>query len=190
MTTAAYIPPTSPDTVGRRRVWRDDAACLGLGRLFLPDRVETIPSTAKGQALIASAKQVCAGCPVAEDCLTDAMIAEKGTDHHGRAGVRGGLTPQERALRARRELRGDAPPPTLLDRYLERTEAVDGGHVRWTVTTTSITHHGHTYTPRQLAWACATNRPPQGALLISCDMPNCVAVEHLTDAVMRRKATA
>ncbi|MFJ3170604.1 WhiB family transcriptional regulator [Streptomyces roseus] len=174
----------------RPRTWRDDAACIGLGRLFLPDRVETIPSTPQGLRMVAAAKRVCADCPVAEACLADAMAVEGGTDHHGRAGVRGGLTPQERTTKARRDRRGDAEPPSLLDLYLARTEALDDGHARWTVRTTSITHHGRTYTPRQLAWACAVNRPPQGSLLVACDMPNCVAVEHLTDSVMRRKPRA
>lgn len=43
------------------------------------------------------AKALCAGCPVADLCLADALAEEKGLSEHSRYLVRGGLTPKGRA---------------------------------------------------------------------------------------------
>lgn len=178
----------APDTASRAPHWRDQAACLGQAALFIPDNVETIPNTGSGAVLLLAAKEYCRRCPVSAECLTDAMTTERGVDHQGRAGVRGGLTPLERAAKARRK-RGVAEPQTLLDIYLARTEAADDGHVRWVTPTTTIRFHGRTYTSMQAAWACATNRAPEGLLRAECGIAGCVAAEHLSDAAMRKHAS-
>lgn len=64
-------------------VWRDDAACLGMGTVtFFPD-----PGSDR---LAEEAKAVCAGCPVRSNCLRMAV------DEDLRAGIFGGLTFAER----------------------------------------------------------------------------------------------
>jgi WhiB family redox-sensing transcriptional regulator len=70
--------------------WRHDAAC----REATPEAAEGFFAFDNEAELIAAAKQVCAGCPVTEQCRTWAM--DHGQDH----GVWGGLTADERrALR-------------------------------------------------------------------------------------------
>jgi WhiB family redox-sensing transcriptional regulator len=70
--------------------WRHDAAC----RQASPEAAEGFFAFDDEAELIAVAKQVCAGCPVTEQCRTWAM--DTGVDF----GVWGGLTAEER-----RELR-------------------------------------------------------------------------------------
>ena len=40
---------------------------------------------------------ICADCPVRDACLSAALIEETGVGRHGRHGIRGGQTPDERA---------------------------------------------------------------------------------------------
>lgn len=72
--------------------WRPRAACLGADtELFMPWGREGSPGFDRQ---VAQARQVCAGCPVRWDCLTDAL--DVGDDH----AIRGGTTPgQRRVLR-------------------------------------------------------------------------------------------
>ena len=42
------------------------------------------------------ARQICQICPVRQACLDDAMTIEAHTEHSGRWGLWGGLTPTER----------------------------------------------------------------------------------------------
>ena len=170
-----------PDTAPRAWHWRDDAACLGWAPLFLP-RTDPGPSYA---ASTAQAKSICDRCPVRDACLADAMTTEGASDPRARAGVRGGLTPEERYNRYRRQRMNTPEPPTLLDNYLRRTEAIDDGHVLWTANTPYITFKGRKYTGMQLAWALSTNRPSEGLLRAVCGRAGCVAAEHLADQVMR-----
>ena len=68
--------------------WRERAACVGLDiELFYPD-----PTDTEG---IAAAVAVCQSCPVTDLCLADALHTR---DQHG---IRGGLTPNQRANRRR-----------------------------------------------------------------------------------------
>ena len=48
-----------------------------------------------------AAAALCAGCPIAEQCLAVAMHAERGIGTYSRYGVFGGLTPDQRAQLAR-----------------------------------------------------------------------------------------
>lgn len=71
-----------------RASWQADAACASVDpELFFPKHGDTFP-----------AKRVCAGCPVVVDCLEHAIA------HREPSGIWGGLTPDERDLRARRDL--------------------------------------------------------------------------------------
>ena len=75
--------------------WRENSACLDEDpELFFP-----IGSTGPAVHQELEAKQVCARCPVREQCL--AWVLEAGHEH----GVWGGLTQDERRLLRRRRSR-------------------------------------------------------------------------------------
>lgn len=66
-----------------RESWREEAACRGLlPALFYPERGEDA----------SSARDVCRTCPVAEECLTDALVEGE------RWGIWAGTTPSERRV--------------------------------------------------------------------------------------------
>lgn len=228
----------APEGLDPKDNWRDHAACIGKGEIFLPRDERNGSST--------EPKRICAGCPVQHQCLDAAMKEEGGVDQFRRAGVRGGLTPAERAAAANR--RG---PATLVDltaverrreetqartgkaidmirkggatdsqvaaavglsshtvgkirrelgipvhtvaktpeeTYAERTETVDGGHVRWTGISQQATLNGRTYTPGRLAFLIGHGREPEGWVQAACGWTGCVNPEHLTDRPMREQA--
>jgi len=73
----------APATVTREDDWRDSAACLDTSpEMYFPepDWKPTI-----------MARQVCAGCPVAAQCLEFALVNEI------KSGIFGGTTPYERS---------------------------------------------------------------------------------------------
>lgn len=69
--------------------WREQAACLGLDhRIFFPEY-----SVGSGASITYEpARKICHDCPVAEECLEDALRRPRSED----LGVRGGFTSQER----------------------------------------------------------------------------------------------
>ncbi|MDQ0842439.1 WhiB family transcriptional regulator [Streptomyces sp. V1I6] len=76
--------------------WQRGAACVTADPdLFL----------AEEGAGLRKARKFCAVCPVREACLAAAMLEEAFAPAADRAGVRGGLTPQQRADKAKREPR-------------------------------------------------------------------------------------
>lgn len=75
--------------------WSQQAACKGLTtNMFFSEDVNQI----------AKAKQVCAGCPVAEECAEYAISTQQP------CGVWGGLTEEERVSRSRRVRAGGDEP--------------------------------------------------------------------------------
>lgn len=83
MTRIAFIRALAAD-------WRARAACVGSDDDMFPD---------SNAADIAHAQQICAPCPVREQCLADAMATEGAATARNRYGVRAGLTGgQRRAL--------------------------------------------------------------------------------------------
>lgn len=68
--------------------WRDAAACAGAETdVFFPHP--------KSGSDYREALAFCGRCPVADACLTDALLMERNnSDRHG---MRGGLTPEQRA---------------------------------------------------------------------------------------------
>lgn len=71
--------------------WRHDAACLTTdAELFFVD------SGASHRDAVRAAKRICAGCPVRDRCLRDALTAEWGRPANNRFGIWGGLVPAER----------------------------------------------------------------------------------------------
>lgn len=88
--------------------WQDQAACRGADpQLFFPER----SWDSKDQ--VAEAKQICASCPVREDCLDRALADNE------QWGVWGGLTQSERRRLRRRprerrcEICGASFTPTI-----------------------------------------------------------------------------
>lgn len=75
---------------------QDELPCTGRWDLFdIESRVE------KNTPRVQEAKALCAGCPVRERCLEDAMEAERSLSAQGRVTIRGGLTPSERTTLSR-----------------------------------------------------------------------------------------
>lgn len=70
--------------------WRDEAACRGMATEIF------FPVSASNDAAV-TAKAVCEGCPVTEECLSYAMAAREPE------GVFGGLTPRQREALWRRK---------------------------------------------------------------------------------------
>lgn len=74
-----------------RPPWRDDAACVDVDTgLFFP------PTDDPNSPLWNPARAVCATCPVADECLDEALAHREGY------GLRAGLTPSERTNLIRR----------------------------------------------------------------------------------------
>ncbi|MFJ9029769.1 WhiB family transcriptional regulator [Streptomyces sp. NPDC102274] len=76
------------------RAWQDAAACLNHVQVFFPHKDNEADTTA--------AKKICGICPVRQACLEAAMTEERAGEHIIRAGIRGGLTPRQRAALSRR----------------------------------------------------------------------------------------
>jgi hypothetical protein len=92
--------------------WRDRAACRGLTiDLFFPDN----PNQTR------EARQVCADCPVRDNCLKLALEMEPGED---RSGVFGATTPRQR-----RKLRQTKPEMIRWNRNKLTYEV--GAFLRW-----------------------------------------------------------
>lgn len=88
MSYTGSVPDTEP-----ARAWLTRARCarpdmLPFRHLFFPHPGET----AKAEA----AKQICAMCPVRQECLDDALADEGGKRKAARDGIRGGATPSQR----------------------------------------------------------------------------------------------
>ena len=73
--------------------WRAHAACRGRD----PEWWFPRPGSTGSQAL-----RICAGCPVARDCLAEQMDREGGIHHADRHGIWGGLSPRQRYALARK----------------------------------------------------------------------------------------
>ncbi len=73
--------------------WWNAAACQNAE----PDLFFPISATPASRAVVQRAKQVCASCPVAAQCLSYAL------HHRQEQGIWGGLTDEERRLLRRRQ---------------------------------------------------------------------------------------
>jgi WhiB family redox-sensing transcriptional regulator len=105
MTTALSHLPSPRGQVARwaqdddaRTPWQERAACRGVGiDLFFP-----VGSTGPAADEIRRARQICAGCPVRQQCLDYALASGQ------QYGIWGGLDEQERR-RLRQQLRKRGP---------------------------------------------------------------------------------
>ncbi len=82
------------------------------------------------------------------------------------------------------------PTLTLEQKWRTFTTPVDGGHLDWTGslrdgTTPVFMHRGTNYMGRRIAFRIANQREPVGRVLPGCDVPDCVAPEHVEDQPMR-----
>lgn len=82
--------------------WRDRAACIGTNPALWDDE-----PTHRDQDAIRAAKQICASCPVLEECRAHALLTAEP------AGIWGGFTEQERNLILKRN-----PRPSTRERKL------------------------------------------------------------------------
>lgn len=86
--------------------WRDRAACADLMSTFdAAGDLTTGPNSPATVTTIETARAVCRGCPVKDECLADSMAREHNAVAY-RWGIRGGLTAGERASLGR----GNRPP--------------------------------------------------------------------------------
>ncbi|MEU9000495.1 WhiB family transcriptional regulator [Streptomyces sp. NPDC048551] len=89
MITHPYGPHRTPETPDPEP-WTGKAVCATVDPdLMYPDR--------GNKPAYAQARQVCAVCPVIGQCLAEAMDLEGAAGKDHRHGVRGGLSPAERA---------------------------------------------------------------------------------------------
>jgi len=123
--------------------WRSQAACLGKDTtLFFPKSMQDENAW--------KARRICAGCPVAEACLRDALVTG---DPHG---IRGGMSPRQRTnIKAGKTPKRPRRPST-------------GGASR-TNTVKSHCKNGHEFTPsntlryrgKRICLACREDRLEQ-----------------------------
>lgn len=86
-----------------------------MDRVMFPEKGTNSSSADVRSAIYADARSVCAGCPVAVDCL-EAALAQEGNAGSGRFGMRGGLDPDERTALVRRRRRRDPLSTPGIDR--------------------------------------------------------------------------
>ena len=84
--------------------WQDNAACAQMGLdLFFGPEYERHPDRVKREKV---AKEVCAGCPVIDDCREWSIgPIESGAGLTAKCGVWGGLNEDERVAERRRRTR-------------------------------------------------------------------------------------
>lgn len=101
----------------------DQAACRGATKAMFPYTNMGRPRKDRTEnRATATAKQVCAGCPVRDACLQQAL------DNDERYGIWGGLTPQERhTITGRPVIRRGGPPTRDIP---HGTNAGAQGHLR------------------------------------------------------------
>ncbi|MFJ3173764.1 WhiB family transcriptional regulator [Streptomyces roseus] len=176
----------APNTLQPARHWATGGLCRSISD---PDAFFPTGTGASVQQQIDDAKQLCSACPIRMACATTAIR------ENYEYGVWGGLDERQRrylskvpaanledGIRRSWDRRTWDP---YFDAYAKRTVQVDDGHVLWTVKNTSITVLGRNWTPRQLAIWVGQGREPHGTVKTHCGHPDCVAAEHVGDAVVR-----
>lgn len=113
---------TRGTSTARGSHWSDQAAC----RDEHSDVMFPEPGDADGKAY---AKSICAGCPVLDACLAEALADEGGKTKAYRFGVRGGLTPSQRYARYRAS-RADEPEPEPVAEVTPGACGTNAGYAR------------------------------------------------------------
>lgn len=87
--------------------------------------------------------------------------------------------------------RAQRRPASMEEAYRAHAEPVDGGHVRWTGstshTTPTVWFGGTTYSAYKVAFRLHHGREPEGTVTSGCDVPGCVAGAHVEDRPMRHQ---
>ena len=178
-----------PDTE-RAANWRDRGAChetSPTGKpLHNPELFFPVGTTGPALLQTASAKAVCARCPVMDECLAWALGSNI------EFGVWGGLSEGERRALKRRRARGRTDPPaekptqpaTVQELWDRQAKPLKGGHYVWSGPTPGRTAEG-SYTPMQAAFIVDRGRKPVGKLKRVCEVRGCVW--HVEDAEERTR---
>lgn len=114
--------------------WEQEAACRNLDPMLFYPAKDAVEQQER-------ARQVCAGCPVREQCLTSTLADEKRLRPSDRDGIRAGLDGKQRYVlqhgqpkprRRRRKPRAAKPrtlqpcgTPAAYDRHVRRREPID-----------------------------------------------------------------
>jgi WhiB family redox-sensing transcriptional regulator len=102
--------------------WKQYGACIGTNPAMWDDEPHH-----RNDITIRAARQICASCPVLEECRAHALLSGEP------AGIWGGLTEQERSLILKRQS-GSLPPERVLvpcgtesayHRHIRRREPID-----------------------------------------------------------------
>ncbi|MER5715774.1 hypothetical protein [Streptomyces sp. NPDC002132] len=82
-------------------------------------------------------------------------------------------------------------PASVEEAFARHADPVDGGHVRWrgpsSHTTPTVWFGGTTYSAYKIAFRLRHGRDPEGTVTSGCDVPHCVAGEHVEDRPMRHR---
>lgn len=175
----------APDTLPRGYNWRDDAECRRPE--YDPELWHPAGTTGLHLVQIGEAKQICARCPVMEECGRWALT-------HTESGVWGGMSEQERSSYRRRIQRAastgtePAPARTPVIVYASHEKAYranvlpDGDHLVW-VGGKEVKVDGRRLSARQAVWWATRGRAPVGRVFTDCDLDGCVL--HISDQPTR-----
>ena len=80
---------------------------------------------------------------------------------------------------------------SIEEAFQQHAELAEGGHVRWTGstshTTPTVWFAGTTYSAYKVAFRIQHSRDPEGTVTSSCNAPHCVAGTHVEDRPMRHQ---
>lgn len=84
---------------------------------------------------------------------------------------------------------------SVTDLFHARTEPLDGGHLRWTGSTStaglaSVRYAGRQHTALRIAFRIQHGREPVGHCSTECGQPGCVAPAHVDDDTTRTRTRA
>lgn len=165
------------------------AAC-DMKHCVAPDHVND--ETGRQQArLQARAKRglgdIPAQCVSGHDLAEHAKFEPDGTAYCGRCKVLDKRAQRDPAVPRRTRLR----PTSLAEAFNRHTVPVEGGHVRWTGstshTTPAVCFGGTTHSAYKVAFRLHHGREPEGTVTSGCDVPHCVAGAHVEDRPMRQR---
>lgn len=173
--------------------WRDLALCKTDPDAMYPD---------SSKAGIRKAKTLCDRCPARIACLVDALRAGD-----NQWGIRGAMKPEERQRVAAKLTTAQLEDPaavedavhqvlhphtgarTLMDLWDDHTYVMPGGHIGWRGKGNgSFSWQGHSYTPKQVAFLIDRGHAPNGSVVRTCPVVECVHPRHIADSTERRAA--
>lgn len=128
-----------------------------------------------------------------KDTAIRALLAEGKSNH----AIARELHADPAAVRRIRKETGITNPPqqplTLDEKWAARTRPDDGGHLEWTGErstgsgTPLLRYRDQSYAAAAVAFRQRTGRDPVGQVKAECDMPQCVAPEHVEDEPGRQR---